>query len=111
MSIGLSGQAIAKTVTATAKGEFTATVGYPKTCFTALTLNNFLLNYEDIDVDIPNDFGIYDFFLNPLVDSINHEYGSQIKGKISQGVQPELNKLIKSVMPPCIDVSSGKTIK
>lgn len=105
-SVGISGKATASGVTGTGKGSFTATLDLPQSCFTEVKLTSLKLNYSKIHVDIDG-LGIFNEFLQPLIDLINTVFGSAIKSEIAEALKPVLNDLIKDELPLCISTDAG----
>lgn len=103
-SVGISGKAKAEGVTGIGVMVYTAELAAPQSCYTKMEIKNLNLMYSDIDVDIDG-LGMFNKFMNPLVDTVNGAFGDLIKGAISDVLETELNKLIKGIMPFCITVS------
>lgn len=106
-SVGISGKVTAEGVTGTGKMNFTAEVSRPNCCFTKLSIvkNSFRLNYQDIDVDVDKDLGIFDAVLNPLIDLVNKYFGNKIKGEISKALEdPVLKDTLNGLVPLCTNI-------
>lgn len=103
-SVSISGKVTASGVRGTGKVEYVATIATPQSCFTRMQVNNLSLNYDHIKVELKG-LGIFNSFMDPLVDVIDALFGDAIKGEISKALQPVLNDLIKSELPFCIPVS------
>lgn len=100
-SVGISGKVTASGVTGKGSANFTATLSAEKSCFNELDITDLSLKYKSIDVDIDG-LGIFNEFLEPLVDLINDLFGSYIEDALSPVVQKALNDLLKDTLPVCI---------
>jgi hypothetical protein len=106
-SQGISGTVTATGVTGTGVMDFTATLSFPQSCFTQLTLTTLTLDYADITVRI-DDLGVFNDFIKPLTDVINDLFGNDIKTKISDALPPVLNDAIAANLPFCVSDSGGE---
>lgn len=98
---GISGKVTAKGVTGTGTADYTATFSATQSCFSKLHITDLNLNYKDIDVSIDG-LGVFNEFLQPLVDAINALFGSYIKDELSSVVKNVLNDLLDDTLPYCI---------
>lgn len=99
--VGISGKVTAKSVTGKGKATFSAGISSSTSCLNDVTITSLSLNYKDVDVKI-DDLGIFNEFLDPLVDAVNDLFGSYIKDALAPVVQKELNKLIDDIVPMCV---------
>lgn len=99
-SVKISGNVKATDVTGTGKGSFSADLS-GGACLTTVKLSSLSLDYKDIDVNIDG-LGIFNDFLDPLVDLIDDIFGSAIKGEIANAVKPVLNSLLEDELPYCL---------
>ena len=105
-SASISGKATATGVTGSGKGTFTATLDLAQSCFTEVKLDSLKLNYSHIKIEISG-LGIFNEFLDPLIDVINSVFGSAIKSEVASALKPVLNDLIKDELPLCISTDAS----
>lgn len=98
--VGLSGKVTAGGVKGKGSTDFTVTLSAEQACFEELKITDFSLSYKDIDVDIDG-LGIFNEFLQPLIDLINDVFGDYIEDALSPVVKDALNGLLKDMMPAC----------
>jgi hypothetical protein len=103
-SASISGKATAEGVIGKGKISYTAQLGVPQSCYTEMKINDLTLMYSDIDVEIKG-LGMFNKFMDPLVDAVEGAFGDLIKGAIADALEPVLNDLIKDMFPFCIAVS------
>lgn len=103
-SVSISGKATASGVIGTGKIVYTAQLGVPQSCYTEMKINDLTLMYNDIDVEIKG-LGMFNKYLDDLVDTVEGAFGDLIKDEIAKALQPVLNDLIKDMFPFCITVS------
>ncbi len=100
-SIGISGKATAKGVTGQGNLTYTAELSVGSSCFTALKVKSLSLDYDDIKVEIDG-LGIFNSFLQPLIDLIDVLFGDAIKGEVADALKPVFNDLIGKELPFCL---------
>ena len=103
-TVGLSGSATASGVSGRGNVFYSATIGLDKSCLTNLTLQTLLLGYKHIEVNIDG-LGIFNEFLEPLVDAITVAFAQEITGLIAGALRPVLNDLMNGELPFCLSVS------
>lgn len=99
--VGISGKVTATDVKGKGAANFTATLSTDKSCFEELKITSLSLSYKDIDVTIDG-LGIFNDFLQPLIDLINDVFGNYIEDALSPVVKNALNGLLKDMLPTCV---------
>lgn len=97
----ISGKVTAKGATGKGKATFSAGISTSKSCLNDVTITSLSLNYKNVDASI-NGLGIFNEFLDPLVDAVNDLFGSYIKDALAPVVKKELNEEIDNIVPMCI---------
>lgn len=99
--VGISGSASVSGTNASATGTLTASIKGGEVCIDSIVISNASVNFSNVDVHIDG-LGIFNVFLQPLIDIIVNIFKSQITGAIASAVTPLINTELKKVASQCL---------
>jgi hypothetical protein len=99
-SADIDGTATAIDVTGTGTGVLSATLDEQQACLTEVFIKQMKLDFKDINVKVDG-LGVFNDYLNDLVDVIEAAFGSAIKSEVSRALTPVFNDLLASLLPLC----------
>lgn len=103
--VGIGGTATVTGTVAEAVGSFTATLDSSsgKVCLTGIKVSGAAVDYADVKVSIDG-LGIFNTFLDPLINLIISAFKGPIRSAISGAVTPIINSQIGGALPQCADL-------